>query len=136
VRRAPTGWRDAPARLLGGVPQGAQIAALAAGADDDLWAVSTCRPYPEDGRGVSLVSAFHGDFGGSGDRIPSVEALVLPVEARDIVVRPTDTGRTVWVAGDWSTLLSLRYRPGEPIPSARPSPAADLRCTASLAGGQ
>jgi hypothetical protein len=126
------GWRTAPPRLLGGVPQGARIVALAAGAADDVWAVSVCRPYAEADRGVSLVSHFEGaGTDAASGTVPSLEVLALGVPLADVRVGTSGAERVVWVAGDWSTVLSLRYRPGDPIPGAHPPTPGDLRCTPS-----
>jgi len=136
VQRSATGWRDAPARLLAGLPQGAMIADLSGGAADDIWSVATCHPYEDAQRGVTIVNRFRGAGDVTDGRIDSLESLALSVPARSLVVRTTGTdARTVWVAGDWSTLLSLAYDSEGPAQALHMPPVPDLRCAPVVGQG-
>jgi len=133
VRMDPAGWAATRrARRLDGVPAGASVVGLVAGGEDDLWALATCRPYPEEGRGVSLVRRFAGAWDDDRHVAPSREALAIGLPLADMALAGTPGRRQVWLAGDWSTLLSHTYAPGA-APAPAPELAPDLRCVASEA---
>jgi hypothetical protein len=135
VRRAAEGWSATrQAYRLDGVPEGARVTGLAAAAEDDLWALATCRPYAEEGRGVGIVLRFRGGLATDADSVPTSEALAAGVPLSAIRVSGAAERRTVWAVGDWSTLLARTYQ-GGPAPESPPRQAPDLRCLRSEASG-
>ena len=103
------------------------------GAADDLWVVATCNPYRgEEGRGLSLVNHISDATVGEGERIHSRLSTAFSVPILDVRVRAADGGRSVSLAGDWSTIATLRYRPGEPVVGPDGAAASDLWCLDSL----
>jgi hypothetical protein len=131
VPMAAEGWAATTrAYRLDGVPEGASLVDLAMGAPDDIWALATCRPYVQDGRGVGIVTRFDGTRHVQGEVMPASEALAMGVPLEDLSLAAASGRRTLWVAGDWSTVLRFDYRGGPaPPPAAPPSP--DLRCVAA-----
>lgn len=131
VRRHPEGWAATTrAHRLAGLPEGAAIRRLASGGPNDLWTLATCEPYPEGGRGVSIVHRLDGALEGLGEVVPTAEVLALGVPLADLRVTGAAGRRAAWLAGDWSTVLSRPYAAGS-APPADPPGGPDLRCVAS-----
>jgi len=137
LQRGPDGWRPRDARGVSGIPRGAAITDLAAGDVDDLWVVATCNPYGEEGRGVSLINHVSEPHAAAGERVVSRLSTAFSVPVHDVRVRAGSDGasseRVVWVAGDWSTVARLRYRPGDAVDAAQGEDGAftDLWCLPS-----
>lgn len=88
---------------------GARLAALAVGAPDDLWALARC------GRAPAARALVCGDaepfssvllhFDGRGWRAMRTLSLALDT----IAISEAAGTRSLWAAGDWSTLVRFRY---------------------------
>jgi hypothetical protein len=90
------------------VPAGARLVDVVAATDDDVW-----------------VAALSGKVGRESTRIlRRGEAgvwsmpcgLDVPIAKLDLARSGMPGGQTLWMAGDWSTVLRLDYAVGEPVP--------------------
>jgi hypothetical protein len=136
LRRGAGGWRPRDVRGVTGIPSGAAITDMAAGAADDLWVVASCNPYGHEGRGVSMVNHITDTVASEGERIHSRMSTALSVPIRDVRVRATAGGRAVWIAGDWSTVATLAYSPDDLPALSGEEAATDLWCLQSGRGGE
>lgn len=112
---AGRGWVKLPALMAGPdnlLRSGERIVALAVGAPDDVWVVAHCgRAAALDaiacGGGAPVLSrVFH--FDGRTWR----EATRVNVPIHDIDVVDGGMARTVWLTGDWTTLVRFTYAAG------------------------
>jgi hypothetical protein len=82
-------------------PFGSRFEAIAAGADDDVWAALV---QGARGRARSLLVHFDGASWS--------ETCRFDVGITDLAVASGGGDRTLWIAGDWSTLIRHSYAPG------------------------
>jgi hypothetical protein len=83
-------------------PFGTTFAALAAGAGDDVWAALA---RGGRGRGRSILVHFDGATWS--------ESCRFEVAIEDMTVASYGTDRSLWLAGDWSTLIRHSYGAGD-----------------------
>ena|GEM_PF-5705746 len=144
LERSSAGWRAADVRAVSGVPQGAGISEVAVASRSDVWVVATCNPYGAQtvgrgrtdlsdggrsghGRGVSIVRHLDGSVD-RGGRYSSLASTALSVPVSDMKLVTTGAANEVWLSGDWSTVVRLRYVPGMVGELPRVSPPSDLWC--------
>jgi hypothetical protein len=115
ARNSGAGWCAEPALVGAGgenlLRSGARLVDLAVAAPDDMWAVAHC------GRERSLTGRI---ACGDGEPILSpvlhfdgrgwTESTTVNVAIHDIDVAAVGDSRTVWLTGDWSTLIRHAYR--------------------------